>query len=56
MTPGYKYLLGATAAVAAVKAAGGSVVREPFSFGNTGIVISIAADPAGNQMELIQRP
>ena len=46
----------AAATVAAVKAAGGSVVREPFSFGNTGIVISIVADPAGNQMELIQRP
>jgi predicted enzyme related to lactoylglutathione lyase len=43
------------ATVAAVKAAGGSVDGEPRPFGNTGIVIGIAVDPAGNRVELIQR-
>jgi len=46
----------AAATAAAVKAAGGSMDREPMPFGNTGIVIGIAADPAGNRIELIQRP
>lgn len=45
-----------TATVAAIKAAGGSVPRDPSPFGNTGIVIGIAIDPVGNQIELIQRP
>ena len=44
------------AAVAAVKAAGGSMQGEPFAFRDTGIVIGIAIDPAGNRIELIQRP
>lgn len=44
------------ATVAAIKSAGGSMAREPFSFGNTGTMIGIAVDPAGNQIELIQRP
>lgn len=44
------------ATVAAIKAAGGSVDGEPRPFRNTGIVIGIAADPAGNRIELIQRP
>jgi predicted enzyme related to lactoylglutathione lyase len=44
------------ATVAAIKAAGGSVAGEPRPFGNTGIVIGIATDPAGNGIELIQRP
>ncbi|HUA21422.1 MAG TPA: VOC family protein [Bryobacteraceae bacterium] len=44
------------AAVAAVKAAGGTIEREPFSFGKTGIVIGIVIDPVGNRIELIQRP
>jgi lactoylglutathione lyase len=44
------------ATVAAVKAAGGSVDREPQPFGNSGIVIGLAKDPAGNRIELIQRP
>ncbi len=44
------------ATVAAVKAAGGSMQGEPRPFGNTGIVIGIAKDPAGNRLELIQRP
>jgi len=46
----------AAATAAAIKAAGGTMDREPMPFGNTGIVIGIAADPAGNRIELIQRP
>jgi len=42
--------------VAAIKAAGGTVDGEPRPFRNTGIVIGIAVDPAGNRIELIQRP
>jgi predicted enzyme related to lactoylglutathione lyase len=45
-----------TATVAALKAAGGSMDGEPRPFRNTGIVIGIAVDPAGNRVELIQRP
>lgn len=44
------------ATVAAVKAAGGTMNREPFPFRNSGIVIGLATDPAGNQIEMIQRP
>ena len=44
------------ATVAAIKAAGGSMAGEPRAFGNTGIVIGIAIDPAGNRIELLQRP
>jgi predicted enzyme related to lactoylglutathione lyase len=42
--------------VAAIKAAGGSMAGDPRPFGNTGTVIGIAIDPAGNRLELIQRP
>jgi predicted enzyme related to lactoylglutathione lyase len=42
--------------VAAIKAAGGSMATEARPFRNTGIVIGIAMDPAGNRIELIQRP
>jgi predicted enzyme related to lactoylglutathione lyase len=45
-----------TLTVAAVKAAGGSMAGDPRPFGNTGLVIGIAIDPAGNRIELIQRP
>jgi predicted enzyme related to lactoylglutathione lyase len=45
-----------TATVAAIKAAGGSMTGDPRPYGNTGIVIGIAIDPAGNHVELIQRP
>jgi predicted enzyme related to lactoylglutathione lyase len=45
-----------TATVSAIKAAGGSMAGDPRPFGNTGIVIGIAIDPAGNRIELIQRP
>jgi len=44
-----------TATVSAIKAAGGTVDGEPRPFRNTGIVIGIAVDPAGNRIELIQR-
>ena len=44
------------ATVAAVKAAGGSMAGDPRPFGNTGLVIGIAIDPAGNRIEMIQRP
>jgi predicted enzyme related to lactoylglutathione lyase len=45
-----------TATVAAIKAAGGSMAGDPRPFRNTGIVIGIAIDPAGNRIELFQRP
>jgi predicted enzyme related to lactoylglutathione lyase len=44
------------ATVAAIKAAGGSMDGEPRPFGNGGMIIGIAVDPAGNRIELIQRP
>ncbi len=45
-----------TATVAAVKSAGGTMTGEPRPFGKTGIVLGFAVDPAGNRIELIQRP
>jgi predicted enzyme related to lactoylglutathione lyase len=45
-----------TATVAAIKAAGGSMAGDPRPFGKTGIMIGIAVDPAGNRIEMIQRP
>jgi predicted enzyme related to lactoylglutathione lyase len=45
-----------SATVAAIKAAGGKVDGEPRAFGNSGMVIGLATDPAGNRLELIQRP
>ena len=45
-----------TATVAAIKAAGGTTDGDPRPFRNTGVVIGIAVDPAGNRIELIQRP
>jgi len=41
---------------AAVKAAGGTMDGDPKPFGTTGIIIGFAIDPAGNRIELIQRP
>ena len=43
------------ATVAAIKAAGGTMNGEPRPYGNTGILIGMAVDPAGNVVELIQR-
>ncbi len=45
-----------TLTVAAVKAAGGTMRGDPRPFRNTGIVLGFAIDPAGNRIELIQRP
>ena len=45
-----------TSAVAALKAAGGTMASDPRAFRNTGIVLGFAIDPAGNRLELIQRP
>jgi predicted enzyme related to lactoylglutathione lyase len=45
-----------TATVAAVKAAGGTMAGDARPFRNTGLVIGIAIDPAGNHIEMIQRP
>ena len=44
------------ATVAAIRAAGGSMAGDARPFRNTGVVIGIAIDPAGNRLELIQRP
>jgi predicted enzyme related to lactoylglutathione lyase len=44
------------ATVAAVKAAGGTMGGDPRPFRDSGIVIGFAVDPAGNRIELIQRP
>ena len=41
------------ATVAAVKAAGGTM-EDPRPFGNSGMMIGFATDPAGNRIELIQ--
>src|SRR5689334_21484862 len=42
--------------VAAVKAAGGTMTGEPRPFQNSGMIMGFAVDPAGNRVELIQRP
>jgi len=42
--------------VAAVKAAGGTMTGEPRPFQNSGMIMGFAVDPAGNRIELIQRP
>jgi predicted enzyme related to lactoylglutathione lyase len=44
------------ATAAAVKAAGGSMDGEPRAFGDSGMLIGFARDPAGNRIELIQQP
>jgi predicted enzyme related to lactoylglutathione lyase len=44
------------ATVAAVKAAGGQMTGDPRPFRDTGIILGFAIDPAGNRIELIQRP
>ena len=45
-----------TATAAAVKAAGGTMTGDPRPFGNAGTILGFAIDPAGNRIELIQRP
>jgi len=44
------------ATAAAITAAGGKMVRAPFVFGNSGITIGLATDPAGNHIEMLQQP
>ena len=44
------------ATASAVKAAGGTMDTEPRAFGNSGMTIGFAVDPAGNRLELIQLP
>lgn len=44
------------ATVAAVKAAGGTMTGDPRPFGSSGTILGFAVDPAGNRIELIQRP
>ena len=44
------------ATVSAIKAVGGSMTGDPRPFRDTGVIIGIAIDPAGNRIELIQRP
>jgi predicted enzyme related to lactoylglutathione lyase len=44
------------ATVAAIKAAGGTIQSGPTAFRDTGILITMAVDPAGNLIELIQQP
>jgi predicted enzyme related to lactoylglutathione lyase len=46
----------AKATAAAIVAAGGKMEREPFVFGNTGVTIGLAMDPAGNHIEMLQQP
>ena len=43
------------ATAAAIKTAGGTMESEPREFRNTGIMIGIAIDPAGNRIEMIQQ-
>ena len=42
------------AVVEAVRAAGGKIIRDPASFGDSGLVFCFVADPDGNQIELLQ--
>ena len=49
------YVTDMKATVAAVKAAGGTVEGEPGAFGDAGMIVGFAVDPAGNRMELIQQ-
>ena len=44
------------ATVAAIKAAGGTMTGEPRPFRDSGTILGFAVDPAGNRIELIQRP
>jgi lactoylglutathione lyase len=44
------------ALVEPIKAAGGTIVREPFVFGDSGITIGMITDPAGNTVEMLQQP
>ena len=45
-----------SATVAAVKAAGGTMMGDPRPYGKTGMLVGAATDPAGNHFELLQFP
>jgi predicted enzyme related to lactoylglutathione lyase len=49
------YVTDMKATVAAIKAAGGKAEGEPSAFGEAGMIVGFAVDPAGNRMELIQQ-
>jgi predicted enzyme related to lactoylglutathione lyase len=49
------YVTDMKATATAVKAAGGTVDGEPGAFGDAGMIVGFAVDPAGNRMELIQQ-
>lgn len=49
------YVTDMKATVASIKAAGGTVDGEPSAFGDAGMIVGFAVDPAGNRMELIQQ-
>jgi predicted enzyme related to lactoylglutathione lyase len=49
------YVTDMKATTTAVKAAKGTVDGEPSSFGDNGMIVGFAVDPAGNRMELIQQ-
>jgi predicted enzyme related to lactoylglutathione lyase len=44
------------AAVAAIKAAGGTIETEPKDIGYKGYVIGVAVDPVGNRIEILHHP
>ncbi len=48
------YVEDIAATAEAVKAAGGTVYREPMAFGGSGASLAFVQDPAGNRIELIQ--
>lgn len=50
------YVSDAQATAAAIKAAGGSLRGSLRKIAQTGDIIGVAIDPAGNLIELIQRP
>jgi len=50
------YVSNASATADAIKAAGGTLRGELRKIAQTGDVIGVAIDPAGNLIELIQRP
>lgn len=50
------YVANARATVEAIKAAGGSMRGNLRRIAQTGDIIGVAIDPAGNLIELIQRP
>jgi len=45
-----------SATAQAVRDAGGRMLGKPREFGHSGIVIGMAMDPAGNRIEMLQRP